>query len=592
MVLLLAVLLLGGVLLWREQRQRDAVERSVETSLARVEFLQQQERYDDAVVVLDVVERQLESRGLATLHARFKQRKRDVEMLMRLEKAYLQTAATGRRGADVAGADRLYAEAFARYDLDVITLSPEESAERVRISAICTHLIAALDHWSYLKEGWQSGAGGPLRAVVDMADQDRWRRRLRETAAREAAAQRAARRGDERSLERLQDELERLAEAEGVWNQSPVHLVLLSLTLGNTGNNAAAERLLRRAQSKHPADFWINFWLAVRLESRGKPLNGAEAVGFLRAALALRPRSPLVYFQLGSVFMQQGKLAEAEAAYRNAVILQPDFAMAHSSLGNTCLQQKKLAEAEAAIREAADLNSEYAVNYSALGQAYREKGQFTKALTHYRRGHELTAKNRDWHYSFAHNVKECEHLVALEAQLPRVLMGEIQPPTDVNDRLTLACVCLEFKSLHAAAVRFYADAFATEPKLVDHLPPYHRYNAARAAALAGCGQGKDADQSDDKERGRLRNQAIGLLRADLAAYRRLLDKELDQAGPAVHERMRHWQQDKDFTGVRGSEALAKLPEAERLEWQKLWQEVEALRKRAALSPKPAKPGGP
>jgi hypothetical protein len=38
-----------------------------------------------------------------------------------------------------------------------------------------------------------------------------------------------------------------------------------------------------------------------------------------------------------------------------------------------------------------------------------------------------------------------------------------------------------------------------------------------------------------------------------------------------------------LAGVRGPEALARLPEAERPEWQKLWEEVAALQKRAAGS---------
>jgi hypothetical protein len=53
------------------------------------------------------------------------------------------------------------------------------------------------------------------------------------------------------------------------------------------------------------------------------------------------------------------------------------------------------------------------------------------------------------------------------------------------------------------------------------------------------------------------------------------------AGPAIAQRMQHWVQDTDFAGVRGSEPLAKLPEAERKAWQKLWEEVETLRQRAA-----------
>jgi hypothetical protein len=44
--------------------------------------------------------------------------------------------------------------------------------------------------------------------------------------------------------------------------------------------------------------------------------------------------------------------------------------------------------------------------------------------------------------------------------------------------------------------------------------------------------------------------------------------------------MQHWQGDADLTGVRGPEALSHLPEAERQEWQKLWEDVAALRRRA------------
>jgi hypothetical protein len=55
--------------------------------------------------------------------------------------------------------------------------------------------------------------------------------------------------------------------------------------------------------------------------------------------------------------------------------------------------------------------------------------------------------------------------------------------------------------------------------------------------------------------------------------------------------MQHWQWDTDFAGVRGK-ALDKLPEPERKEWQTLWQEVEALRQRAAGPPKPGGPARP
>src|SRR5262249_59110865 len=89
-----------------------------------------------------------------------------------------------------------------------------------------------------------------------------------------------------------------------------------------------------------------------------------------------------------------------------------------------------------------------------------------------------------------------------------------------TDRIDLAGQCTG-KRLHRAAVRFYEEAFAAQPKLADDLDAAHRYNAACAAALAGCGAGQDADQLDDKERAGLRRQALDWPRADLAAKRLL-----------------------------------------------------------------------
>lgn len=64
------------------------------------------------------------------------------------------------------------------------------------------------------------------------------------------------------------------------------------------------------------------------------------------------------------------------------------------------------------------------------------------------------------------------------------------------------------------------------------------------------------------------------MRAELTAWRRLLEKEPAKARPAVVRQMRHWQNDVDFVGVRGPDALAKLPETERPAWRQLWADVE------------------
>jgi hypothetical protein len=117
--------------------------------------------------------------------------------------------------------------------------------------------------------------------------------------------------------------------------------------------------------------------------------------------------------------------------------------------------------------------------------------------------------------------------------------------------------------------------------LADDLGSANRYNAACVAAQAGCGQGQDADQLDDRERLRLRRQALTWLRADLAAWCLFLERDPDKAGPVVLRQMRHWLGDADFAGVRGPDALALLPEVERPSWEMLWQAVDELGQRAA-----------
>jgi hypothetical protein len=56
--------------------------------------------------------------------------------------------------------------------------------------------------------------------------------------------------------------------------------------------------------------------------------------------------------------------------------------------------------------------------------------------------------------------------------------------------------------------------------------------------------------------------------------------------------MQHWLADPDFAGVRGAAALGKLPEAERPRWQRLWEDVEMLKRRAASGPAAPQPASP
>jgi tetratricopeptide (TPR) repeat protein len=327
--------------------------------------------------------------------------------------------------------------------------------------------------------------------------------------------------------------------------------------------------------------------LGVALRDKGR-LD--EAIAEHREAIRLRKDYPGYHNNLGVALRKKGRLDEAIAAYHEAIRLKKDFAEAHNNLGNAVWDKGRLNEAIDEYEEAIRLRKDYAEAHCNLGLVLLQQAHFAEALAALKRGHELGSKNPSWRYPSAQWVRTAEQLVPLENKLPKLLTGEVQP-ADSAEQLVLAQFCQEHKKLYAAATRYYADAFAAEPKLADDLNAQHGYNAACAAALAACGQGQDAAQLDDQERARLRRQALTWLRADLAQYAAIVDKGPPQARAAVRKQLAHWQQDTDFAGVRG-DALAQLPVAERPPWQKLWAEVEVLRERAAKAQDPASSSRP
>jgi tetratricopeptide (TPR) repeat protein len=355
----------------------------------------------------------------------------------------------------------------------------------------------------------------------------------------------------------------------------------LGVVLGMMGRLDEAVAELQKTIGIDKDDAVAHKNLGYALSKQGKL---AEAIAAYRKAVEIKPAFADAHNDLGNALRDKGQLDQAIKEYREAIRHKKDYLEAHYNLGLVLKDKGRIDEGITEFREALRLKEDYAEVHSFLGYMLEQEGQFVEALVHRRRCHELGSKKPGWRYPSADWVRQAERLVELDVKLLKVLKGELKP-ADVEERVALARMCQEYKGFYVAAFRFYNEAFVEQPKLAEDLQHQHRYNAACAAAMAGCGQGKDADQTEDKERARLRRQVLDWLHADLAAYREVLEKEPDKALPAVLQRMQHWQSDSDFKGVRGSEALAKLPEAERQEWQKLWAEVDLLRQEAT---KPAK----
>jgi tetratricopeptide (TPR) repeat protein len=291
--------------------------------------------------------------------------------------------------------------------------------------------------------------------------------------------------------------------------------------------------------------------------------------------LALRPGSPEVNLNIGNALKAQGDLAGAIACFRKAIELDPQDAQAHISLGALLNDHLKDHQGTVACyRKASELDPKYADAHCNLGRTLKEQGEFATALAALQAGHELGSKRKDWPYPSEQWVQEAKRLVELEPQLPDFLNGK-QKPTDAAERLGFAKLCY-YKKLYTTAARLYAEAFVTDAKLADDLNTGHRHSAAVCAALAGCGQGDDANKLDEAERVRLRRQALEWLWANLAQWAKQLESGQALDRTRVQCAMRGRQSDPDLAGVRDATALDKLSAEEREAWRKLWADAEAL----------------
>jgi tetratricopeptide (TPR) repeat protein len=298
-----------------------------------------------------------------------------------------------------------------------------------------------------------------------------------------------------------------------------------------------------------------------------------EAIRHSEEALRLDPKDALAHYNLGLALCDKGQLDEAIRHSEEAIRLDPKLAPAHVNLGNALKDKGKVDEAVGHYEQALRIDPKCAEAHCNLGHALRDQGDFEGALACLKRGHELGAKRPDWRYPSAEWVRDVERLIALDGKLPAILRGEARP-ADPAEQLGLARLCA-LKKRHAAAARFFAEAFAAQPKPADDLQTQDRYNAACAAALAAAGQGVDADKLGDGERARLRRQALEWLTVDLAAWeKRMNDQPQERA--RVQQTLRHWKEDRDLVGIRETDALAQLPPGERDACRKLWADVDVL----------------
>jgi serine/threonine-protein kinase len=375
----LALVVLGGGAAAWWWRTRTAMVRDVETSLAEASSHGEAGHWPEARAALERAEGRLGGLGPQDLLARVKQARTDANLVAELEDIRLGQAENTEGKFDVFRADAQYAVAFAGYGIDVTELEASEAAARVRGSAIREPLVAALDAWTALTS--VSGRQTKLAAITTQADENPWRRAFRQ----------ATQDKDVNKLRALATQPEALA-------QPPAVLCLLGDGLVEVGLAEQAAVVLRQAQQRYPGDFWINYLLGQTLVWKVRPQQAEEAMGYFRAAVALRPRSAPAHTVLSAALVEKGDPEGAIAACRQALALDAKYAAAQVNLGLALAAKGNLGAAIAAYREAGALDPKSSTPHNCLGIALLHNGDTDGAIAAFKEALALTPK-----YAAAHN---------------------------------------------------------------------------------------------------------------------------------------------------------------------------------------------
>jgi serine/threonine-protein kinase len=349
-------------------RRRLASERAAEISLAEADLLRRQGRWSEAVAATRRAGELVGDEESPELRRHRDRLAADLGMGARLEEIRLRHAEHMGKDSqyDHAAVSKAFAAAFRAYDLDVLTLAPDEAARRIAASAIKEQLVVALDDWAREVLVRDRVAAGRLLDVASRADPDDWRNRFRV-----------------QLVQRNRQALTRLANDATLADLPPATLVLLADALARAGDPGRAVELLAKAQLRHPADFWLNHELAYFLEALDPPATDA-AVGYYRAALAVHPISPGTYYNLGRALALQKKSDEAEIALRQALALQPDYAYAHTGLGAILAGRGRRQEAIGEFRQALAAQPDNAEAQANLAIALDGEGQHAEAVAAWR----------------------------------------------------------------------------------------------------------------------------------------------------------------------------------------------------------------
>jgi tetratricopeptide (TPR) repeat protein len=148
------------------------------------------------------------------------------------------------------------------------------------------------------------------------------------------------------------------------------------------------EAIMLHRLEKYPGDFTSQFNLGALLLARG---GNADAIRYLRGAVATRPDHPVALNTLGAALLSAGNVNDAAGFFERALKANPRYTNARYNLANALAEQQRWEQAAGEFRKVLADNPDDAGARQHLGEVLRlwgdqraKQGNLEEAATHLR----------------------------------------------------------------------------------------------------------------------------------------------------------------------------------------------------------------
>jgi tetratricopeptide (TPR) repeat protein/serine/threonine protein kinase len=335
--LLVCLAMLAGSIGWvvRDRAAReDALDQAVDRTLDETGPLLEQEKWAEALAVVERADKLLASANRKDRPARLLELQDELWMAQRLEDIYQEPKADRRARTILSGSaadadgtlppqqdsseeeffrgrkqDERFAKAFRDFDIDVDALAAEEAVARIGRTRIRPAFVKALDEWAAMRKRARGGKDQSWTTLVEIArqaDPDEWRTPFREALLRQD-----------------RPALEKLADAVPIRSVSPATVYLLGHALKDLGSLTRAMAVLREGHRHHPEDFWLNDALGEFSRDAFRPPRSDDALRYYTATLVLRPHNVHTRRAVAGLLTDRGAFTEAIAQWSKVVEMDP-----------------------------------------------------------------------------------------------------------------------------------------------------------------------------------------------------------------------------------------------------------------------------